>query len=105
MPEPSLWLVQYRRFRRGLETARAFASAESAIAKAMQVLWWAMPDDEHEALRYEGAALDTVQSANEQNQALRAALYEVVECERAKACFEGLPFDRYRALLALPVPT
>jgi hypothetical protein len=105
MAGPSLWLVQYRRFRRGLETARAFATAEGAIVKAMQVLWWAMPDDEHEALRCEGAALDTIQSASEQNLALRAALREVVECERAKACFEGLPFDAYRALLAQPVPT
>jgi len=101
--EPSLWLVQYRSLRQSLETVRVLAGAEAGLVDAMQVLWWAMSDDEHVILRGEGIAMDAGVKPAEQIMALRAALHQVVECERAKGCFDGLPFDAYRALLAMPV--
>lgn len=100
---PSVWLVQYRSLRQSLETVRVLAGAEAGIVDAMQVLWWAMSDDEHVILRREGIAVEARATTTEQIIALRAALHQVVECERAKACFEGLPFEAYRTLLAMPV--
>ncbi len=104
MPDQSVWFEQYRVLRRSLEIVRILAGAAPGIEDALQVLWWAMSDDEHALLRADGFVPGPLVSTFAQVCALRDALSEVCECERAKACFEGLPFDHYRALIAQVTP-